>query len=714
MAQYFEPTENLPIFDSSVFTNAQHPINSSLSGKLDYPMAQGAETLFSGSSCNGDFTVVGDLSIDNKINILDNKGLIVDFPNNDGNLFIGNGSGDNLTTGLNNICIGLNTGNLLTNEFGNIFLGESAGQSLTANLTPNIAIGVYAQNCPSSTTNSAISIGYQAGQQNYGSNNTIIGANALFGQTMTGDNNTLLGVGATTSNPAFNYSTALGYNASITDDNQIMLGGNTEYVKIPNNITFSDNTAQSTAAYNTTFPVINVFLSGIQDSTYSISSGLKNTTINFVDASNALNTSSNSGTGSVSNSTLTVSSHSGDLITNGSYISMSGGFNCFVLYQNSGTIGTIGTYIINRQGTVGSTSFTGKANTGVAMTGTATLLRDSNNLQISTFPTGSGSMNEGSMIWLNTLGQKNLRLISASGGGVGSNYYLSGSNAGATNIIPAQTFYATSANEFIVPPPNLYNANDTITFNNNSYVPVILIISGTYGTKYFGGKFGMQKRGNLSTGLYTGTGATVYTSKYHLMPNIMITLKSDGSNYWNIVSREGASESFVFLNSVVSPVSTSASDSNGTLSGNTPSNLTIVPNWYLYSAHNGVRFGMMFNSSDSIFYNTTDSVMNIYINIQTLWDVPTTETLFITRTGVQSTTSIYQQNPSLALMTPTNSRLTTLTSPVAFTYYQTSQILNTTYILQPGEGFNISVGKINGSGAITTLGCRLTIVILDT
>jgi hypothetical protein len=89
----------------------------------------------------------------------------------------------------------------------NIAIGESAMISNTAN-SNNVAVGFEA--LKSSVSNDNVAMGAQAGT--WGTPNT------------SGAQNTYLGAYTNTSNGSFNNSTAIGYNAQITNHNMIRLG----------------------------------------------------------------------------------------------------------------------------------------------------------------------------------------------------------------------------------------------------------------------------------------------------------------------------------------------------------------------------------------------------------------------------------------------------------------------------------------------------------
>jgi hypothetical protein len=99
----------------------------------------------------------------------------------------------------------------------------------------NTAIGAGALYNLNSSYNTAI--GFDAGNNTYGSTNTMIGHNA-------NSNN-------------YNYSTAIGYNASNTGSNQVILGTTSETVFMPGNSTIG-----SSSSNTSTFNAIPNFVNG--------------------------------------------------------------------------------------------------------------------------------------------------------------------------------------------------------------------------------------------------------------------------------------------------------------------------------------------------------------------------------------------------------------------------------------------------------------------
>ena len=148
------------------------------------------------------------------------------------NVLIGNQAGYHITESVNNIAIGKNA---LYNNGGRaslIAIGESAlynngtGAVNAYDATNNTAVGstaLYANTTGYENT----ALGFHAlNANNTGYGNTALGSSALQ-YNVSGNNNTVVGYNAG-SGTTFNYSnsTALGYNAQTTADNQVRLGNN--------------------------------------------------------------------------------------------------------------------------------------------------------------------------------------------------------------------------------------------------------------------------------------------------------------------------------------------------------------------------------------------------------------------------------------------------------------------------------------------------------
>ena len=141
--------------------------------------------------------------------------------------------------------------NKTSTGFNNTAFGS---RNLNKNTTGNHNTSVGFISMSDNTTGSAnTSIGYNSlGKNTTGSSNTCIGLGSLMNNT-TGSNNIAIGqysglsmvstTGSTcigtTSDCAYSYSTALGYNSTCTANHQIMLGTVQETVVVPNDITFA-------------------------------------------------------------------------------------------------------------------------------------------------------------------------------------------------------------------------------------------------------------------------------------------------------------------------------------------------------------------------------------------------------------------------------------------------------------------------------------------
>ena len=123
------------------------------------------------------------------------------------NVFIGSQAGINNTVGTGNLFLGQQSGVNNISASYNLFMGNSSGSATTTG-GGNVAIGDGA--FLSNTT---------------GQNNTAIGRYAGINMT-TGSNNTFIGVAATapSGSGALTNATAIGYNASVTASNALILG----------------------------------------------------------------------------------------------------------------------------------------------------------------------------------------------------------------------------------------------------------------------------------------------------------------------------------------------------------------------------------------------------------------------------------------------------------------------------------------------------------
>jgi hypothetical protein len=159
----------------------------------------------------------------NQVEVLNNvtlNGVMSLYNSNNNALF---GSNSSYVIGSNNTCLGIGalggSGNI--NNSSNTCIGYNAGYGILA----TIATQGSKNTC----------IGTQAGYGiTNGFNNTCIGNNTLQLANYVGSNNTLIGESATSNNVANSNSTAIGAGATITGNNQVVLGTASETVIVPN------------------------------------------------------------------------------------------------------------------------------------------------------------------------------------------------------------------------------------------------------------------------------------------------------------------------------------------------------------------------------------------------------------------------------------------------------------------------------------------------
>lgn len=154
------------------------------------------------------------------------------------NVAIGGSSLDALTDGANNTAVGSNAlGNNISGS-DNVSIGKGNQSNATAN--KNTSVGVFCLDF-NTTGEKNVAMGYSTGRTN-----------------LIGSNNTYLGAGADASNGLTDLSgsTAIGYGATITANNQIVLGTATESVSIPGlkldvsgDINFTGNLLNNGAAF---------------------------------------------------------------------------------------------------------------------------------------------------------------------------------------------------------------------------------------------------------------------------------------------------------------------------------------------------------------------------------------------------------------------------------------------------------------------------------
>jgi hypothetical protein len=166
-------------------------------------------------------------------------------------------------TGSNNTCLGVLAGSNCIEANGTTYIGYTAGFNATGN--NNTCVGAYAYNnylTVSGICNAALGT-YSLAQNTSGSYNTAMGYNALPSNTtgslnsglgMISGNNcqtsshcTFIGYNSGQDNPGntYLYSCAIGYSSQITENNQIVIGGNVNGVYsstyIPGTLTVRNN-----------------------------------------------------------------------------------------------------------------------------------------------------------------------------------------------------------------------------------------------------------------------------------------------------------------------------------------------------------------------------------------------------------------------------------------------------------------------------------------
>jgi len=165
----------------------------------------------------------------------------------DDNVAIGQNSGRGITSGSDNISIGIGAmGNasgvmttndniaigrdamsaVLTTALENVCIGANSGQSITSGVR-NVLIGIQAGDSLISTSNNVV-IGYTTGEGVLGNSNVIIGALAVNETTFTGANNVIIGQSAGNQLTGFSdFNVIIGNNAgpngSGTTQNQLFI-----------------------------------------------------------------------------------------------------------------------------------------------------------------------------------------------------------------------------------------------------------------------------------------------------------------------------------------------------------------------------------------------------------------------------------------------------------------------------------------------------------
>ena len=328
----------------------------------------------------------------------------------------------------------------------NIAIGENAMNSNTAN-SNNVAVGFEA--LKSSVSNDNVALGYQAGT--YSTPNT------------SGAQNTYLGAYTFTSNGGFNNSTAIGYNAQITNSNMIRLGNG--------NIT----DVFTTGNYNTTRAFISTLVtdatSATADGALRIAGGAAIAKKLYVGSDAAV-----AGIMSVTNATASSAFNSGALVV-------------------SGGVGIAGALNVN-----GAQVFTGATthSSTLIVAGVSTF---NNNVSIpgaSTFTVGTGATTLGGALTVS--GAVNLN---------GLSYAVTPSSGDNTTRI-ATTAYVldamTTSNNSWTADGNASMTDYTASFNgtqldNTTFYETSTANNATYLNNYYGNKSG--------SGVWSVSNATV-------------------------------------------------------------------------------------------------------------------------------------------------------------------------------------------------------------
>ena len=138
------------------------------------------------------------------------------------NMFLGDGTGTNITTGGDNAIIGFKAAeNLSTGRF-NTVIGFKAGQTMSVALS-NTIIGREAGKFNSGNQN--VLIGRESGKINEGGENTFIGDRVGLGNS-TGSTNTLIGSNSNVGSGELTNATAIGAGAIVGSSNSLILGNN--------------------------------------------------------------------------------------------------------------------------------------------------------------------------------------------------------------------------------------------------------------------------------------------------------------------------------------------------------------------------------------------------------------------------------------------------------------------------------------------------------
>lgn len=136
------------------------------------------------------------------------------------NMFLGDGTGSNISTGGDNAIIGFKAAEYLSTGRFNTVIGFKAGQNMTSELS-NTIIGREAGK--NNIGNQNVLIGRQSGESNEGGENTFIGDRVGLSNT-TGTTNTLIGSNSDVGSAGLTNATAIGAGAVVSSSNAVILG----------------------------------------------------------------------------------------------------------------------------------------------------------------------------------------------------------------------------------------------------------------------------------------------------------------------------------------------------------------------------------------------------------------------------------------------------------------------------------------------------------
>lgn len=248
MASYQPPVDEPAIFNSQSFSASNYD-GPSDPNKLDFPNAQGIPTMTAVNVSNGTNT-----------NLITPTGVVL--TNSTGNSLLGSKS--SWSIGADNTVLGVGAGANgagAIDTVGNTCIGRSAGGALLSTASTqasnNSLVGRSAGSNITTGSNN-VCVGQAAGQNiQTGNYSVCVGQGAGGSAATTGNANTFLGA-LTTSSINVGNTTVIGFNASATASNQIVMGTSAEtiisssgFIAVPtgvNNLFFSSSSKSGVAA----------------------------------------------------------------------------------------------------------------------------------------------------------------------------------------------------------------------------------------------------------------------------------------------------------------------------------------------------------------------------------------------------------------------------------------------------------------------------------